>query len=211
MPPSSPGKSNGGPGRPSKVVQLIENYTLPTLGEELEHRWTAPEDERESLRDLAAYANKQALRRAMTEAGLSPLDGEVENTYRLLTSNDVSRGDRTQAKRRLERDGIDIETLLDDFVSYQAVRTYLTKYREVEHTTEEHDQLAAQAEAFQRIVGRTETMARNNLDRLQETGQLTLGEFQVSAPIRVYCTECQTRFEISKLLASGSCECSTVP
>lgn len=210
MPASNPEDSNPGPGRPSKVVQLIEKYNLPTLGEELEHRWTAPEDERDSLRDLAVYANQQVLRRAMTEAGLSPLDGEVANTYRLLTSDDVSQGPRTQAKRRLERDGIDVEALLDDFVSYQAVRTYLTKYRELEHTTEERDQLEAQAEAFQQIVGRTETMARNNLERLQETDKLTLGEFQVSAPIRVFCTECETRFEISKLLAQGSCECSGV-
>lgn len=208
MAPSTPGESNSGPGRPSKVVQLIEKYNLPTLGEELEHRWTAPEDERDSLRDLATYANQQALRRSMIEAGLSPLAGEVENTYRLLTSDDVSPGNRTQAKRRLEREGIDVDTLLTDFVSYQAVRTYLTKYREVEHTTKEDDQRTVQAEAFQRIVGRTEAMARNNLKRLQETGQLTLGTFQVSASIRVFCTECGTRFDISKLLAQGSCECS---
>lgn len=208
MPPSDPAESTG-PGRPSKVRQLMEKYDLPTLGADLESRWTAPEDERDSLRDLATYANQQALRHAMTEAGLTPLEGEVGNTYRLLTSDDVGQGARTQAERRLKRDGIDVDELRDDFVSYQAVRTYLRNYREVEHATatEQQDQLKAQAAAFQRIVGRTETMARTNLERLQETGQLTLGEFTVAAPIRVICTECETRFEISKLLDKGSCEC----
>lgn len=208
MPPSDSEASNSGPGRPSKVPRLVEKYDLTTLGEDLERRWTAPDDERYSLRELAAYANQQVLRRVMVEAGLSPLDGEVENLYRLLTSDGVSRGSRIQAERRLERHGIDVDALRTDFVSYQAVRRYLTNERNAEYTTDERDQLEAEAQGLQRLMGRTETIARNKLERMQDTDRLTLGEFTVSAPIRVFCKDCGKRFDIVKLLSQGSCECA---
>lgn len=200
-------ESKSEPGRPSKVLQLIEKYDLQTLGTELEQRWTAPQEDRDSLRDLAEYANQLVLRRVMTEAGMSPLAGEVENTYRLLTDDDVSRAKRTQAERRLEREGIDVETLRADFVSYQAVRTYLTKYRGAEYSTEERDRLQVEAEGLQQLTGRTETIARNKLERLHNADRLQLGEFTVSAPIRVFCTDCKERFDIVQLLDDGSCDC----
>ena len=41
----------------------------------------------------------------MEDAGMAPLDGEVENTYRLLTDSNVNTGAHTQARRRLEHAG----------------------------------------------------------------------------------------------------------
>lgn len=204
--PSPPDPSTGA-GRPSKVRQLVEEYDLEDLPEELERRWTAPGDERDSLRDLATYANQQALRRAMIDAGLTPLDGEVENTYRLLTDDAVSEGSRTQAERRLEREGIDVDALQEGFVSYQAVRTYLQTYREVEYTDTSGDGPDLDTEDLQRMVGRTETIARRKLERAQDADRVELGEYTVSAPVRVFCADCGSRFEIAKLLARGSCDC----
>lgn len=196
-----------GTGRPSKVRQLIDEYDLDTLAGELERRWTAPGDQRESLRDLAAYANQQALEHVMSEAGLTPLDGEIENTYRLLTADDISEGDRTQAERRLEREGIDVDALLDRFVSYQAVRTFLRNYRGVDYTADEPDRAEPDPEAVQRMVGRTESIAQSELDRMQDSDRVTLGEFTVSAPVRVFCTDCGSRYKFAELLAQGSCDC----
>lgn len=207
MPPNRD-TSSGGPGRPSKVRQLIEEYDLDALAEELERRWTAPREDRDSLRDLAAYVNQQALGAGMARAGLSPLDGEVENTYRLLTDDEVDQASRTQAERRLEREGIDVDALRDRFVSYQAVRTYLTNYRGVEHApNDDTDDSGPDTETLQRMVGRTETIARAKLERLEQDGQVSLGDYTVSAPVRVFCTDCGSRFEIAKLLARGSCDC----
>lgn len=207
MPPNRDA-SRGGPGRPSKVRQLIEEYDLDALAEELERRWTAPREDRDSLRDLAAYVNQQALGAGMARAGLSPLDGEVENTYRLLTDDEVDQASRTQAERRLEREGIDVDALRDRFVSYQAVRTYLTNYRGVEHApNDDTDDSGPDTETLQRMVGRTETIARAKLERLEQDGQVSLGDYTVSAPVRVFCTDCGSRFEIAKLLARGSCDC----
>jgi hypothetical protein len=72
----------------------------------------------------------------MSEAGLNPLDGEAANTYRLLTSDDVTSGERTKVERHLNRAGIDVEQLRSDLVSHQAVHTYLTKHRGVSLSSE---------------------------------------------------------------------------
>lgn len=194
-------------GRPSKVRQLIEEYDLDHLAAELERRWTAPDEERESLRDLASYANQQALQHVMTEAGLTSLAGEIENTYRLLTSEEVSDADRTQAERRLERAGIDVDELRERFVSYQAVRTFLQSYRGVDYPGEEQDNPVVDPETVQRMVGRTESIARAELERMQGNDRITLGEFTVSAPVRVFCTDCGSRFEFTEFLAQRSCDC----
>lgn len=62
-----------------------------------------------SLRELADYFNQQLLRAAMTDAGMQPLSGEVQNTYQLLTSEDVGEADQTRISRHLEREEIDVE------------------------------------------------------------------------------------------------------
>jgi hypothetical protein len=67
------------------------------------------------------------LRRHSRPPGDTVLEGEVEHTYHLLTDDEVSSGDRRRAERRLERQGIDIDTLRSDFVSYQAIRMYLKR------------------------------------------------------------------------------------
>jgi hypothetical protein len=54
----------------------------------------------------------------MADVGMTTLDDEVANTYRLLTIKDVSTGVRTQAETTLKRDGIDPQRLRQDFVSY---------------------------------------------------------------------------------------------
>jgi hypothetical protein len=111
-------------GRRSKVVSLIDHDELKALGGELEQLWTA-DDDRHSLRDLAECFNQQLLAHTLEDAAVQTFDGEIENMYRLLTDDDVSSAESTRIKRRLERDGVDVETLSSDFVTYKAIGTYL--------------------------------------------------------------------------------------
>jgi DNA-binding transcriptional ArsR family regulator len=114
-----------------KIKRSAAAYDLLAEAERLEEYWTR-DVERYSLRDLAAHFNHHLLRAAMERAGLSSLNGEIENTYRLLTDDDVSRGMRTQARNRLQKQGIDVEQLQSDFVSYGTVRRHLKRCLDVE-------------------------------------------------------------------------------
>ena len=193
----------------SKVGRVIEEYGLDGVGEELEHRWLA-EEEQQSLRELAEWFNQQVLRMSMKEADEEPLEGEVENTYRLLTNDEVTEGTRIQTQKTLERNGIDIDKLESDFVSHQAIHTYLTKYRNVEYPTEEmdeEDQISKIEGTIQRLKNRTKAVTESTLERLVRNDNLTLGTFDVSVEIRVTCEDCGTYVRIEELLAQGGCDC----
>lgn len=202
----SDGSDSSTNGRRSKVNRLIEEYDLQGLGAELEQLWTANEDRR-SLRELAAYFNQRMLSQALEDESIKPLDGEIENMYRLLTDDDASSAESTRVKRRLERDGVDVETLLDDFVTYQAIRSYLKYHRGAEYTPEETDPLERERTNFQKLRGRMVSVTEGQIEQLRESDELTLGEFRTLADIRVVCEDCNTQFDVLELLERGGCHC----
>jgi len=97
-----------------KVSRVVAEFGLTDIEEELVARRTSEENPL-SLRDLAAFFNRRVLRAAMEKAKMDPLEGEVENTYRLLTKDDVSSGVRTETKKKLQRNGIDVDRLTSKY------------------------------------------------------------------------------------------------
>jgi hypothetical protein len=192
----------------SKLSRLIDQYHLDELGNQLEEYWLAGSDKRYSLRELAEYVNQQLLRTVMHSASMEPLEGEVENTYRLLTADDVSTGTRTQTRRRLERADIDVEALEADFISRQAVHTYLTKDRGVSYTSNTEDPVSKEITNIQRLKRRMTTILESKIKRLRDAGRITLGEFNLLIDIRVLCEDCGGQYPVTELLDKGSCDCS---
>lgn len=197
---------SSGRGRRSKVARLIEEYGLDGIGTELEERWTA-EENRSSLRDLATYFNQMLLKEALGSANLQPLDGEVENVYRLLTDDGISRAEYTRVRRRLERDGVDVTSVEDDFVTYQAIRTYLKEYRNAEYSPAEVDPIEREKTNVQQFRGRVVSVTERNLERLRSNSHLDLGEFRMLVDIEVICEACNSQYEIIDLLERGGCRC----
>ena len=195
-----------GRGRRSKVVQLLAEYDLQGLGAELEQLWTA-EDDRSSLRDLAVYFNQHLVERALEDANEQVLDGEVENIYRLLTDEEVSSAERTRVRRRLERDDVDVDALESDFVTYQAIRTYLQEHRGAEYTPAETEPLEREATNLQQMRGRTAVVTEGKLEQLRENNELVLDEFRTLVNIQVVCDGCNTQFDVFELLDRGGCAC----
>jgi hypothetical protein len=202
----SDGSSNRGRGRRSKVVRLIEEYEIEEIGDELEQLWTAAED-RQSLRELATLFNRRLLQQALEEADVRPLEGEVENIYRLLTG-ETSGADRTRIRRRLERDGLEVEQLEKDFVTYQAIRTYLKKHRGAEYTPEETDPIEREVSNIQQLRGRVNSVTGGKIEQLKSTENLEIGEFRTLVDIRIVCEDCNTQFDAIELLERGRCHCS---
>lgn len=203
----APEKSDGsGRGRRSKVARLISRYELQELGEKLEQLWTA-EEGRRSLRDLAAYFNRQLLQRRLKEENVQLLDGEPANVYRLLTDDEVSSAERTRVRRRLEREGIDVDALLSDFVSYQAIRTYLTEYRDAEYTPSEADRRERETENIQRMRGRTVSVTEGKLEQLRKHDEISLGEFRTLVDVQIVCEDCNSQYDVFELLDRGGCDC----
>lgn len=200
--------SNGGSGRRSKVAALIEEYDLgESFGERLESLWTRTEDRR-SLRELADLFNKELLTATLDSAGVTTVDGEVENLYRLLTADDVSVGARTEARGRLEREGIDVDRLESNFVTYQAIRSYLKDHRDAEYEPSDRtDGRESAINNIKRLRARVGAVVEGTLERLLATDRITLGEFRVFVSIEVLCTDCGTQHRVVQLLQQRGCDC----
>lgn len=211
MPPATEDDDSQPTDRPSnKVARLISEYELGSdFGDWLEQQWTSNGEQRQSLRSLADTFNERLLEVAIAEAGASTLDGEVSNLYRLLTGDEVSSGQRVEARNRLQQEGVDVEGLETDFVTYQAIRSYLKEYRGAEYDgPSEEDRIDNTTETVQRLISRTRSVVENSLDRLRRTSTIALGEYRVFVDINVLCEECSSQYGIVELLNRGGCDCA---
>jgi hypothetical protein len=196
------------PGRPSsKVARVIDEYGLEGYGDELERQWLGEGDERQSLRELATQLNRRVLEAAIRNAGDTARPDEVSRMYTALTDSDVSGGMRQEVQNDLERTGVDVETLQKDFVSHQAVHTYLREYRGVERESEPTDRIASTREAIERLQGRLQAVVERNLETLVSTDRIALGSFDVIVTVSVVCTDCNRQYSVFELLDRGRCDC----
>lgn len=200
--------SDGAADRQSKVGRVIAERGLDGLGVELEQRWTGEQGERQSLRSLADWFNGRVLEGAMAAAGEQVLDGEAANLYELLTDDEVSGATRTEAERRLERAGVDVERIRRDFVSHQAIHTYLTEYRDVEGPSRGSERSVDSAiETIQRLRNRTNAVVERTVQALRNADEVSVGDFDVLVDVRVTCNDCQRTYDVADLLRKGGCEC----
>ncbi|UIP01472.1 hypothetical protein Hbl1158_15150 (plasmid) [Halobaculum sp. CBA1158] len=191
----------------SKVGRLIDEYEMTGAGAELEDRWLGRGRESQSLRTLAEWFNERLLSARLDRAGDPPLEGEAANLYRLLTDENVGAGARVDAESTLERAGIDPEGLRSEFVSHQAIHTYLREYRGASKERTPGDRREQVRTTVQRLRGRLVAVAENGLESLAEAGAIALGEFDVIVEVRVFCEDCGTATPVTELLSDGGCEC----
>lgn len=194
-------------GRQSKVARLIKQYGLEGFGDELVRLWTAEGETRRSLRELADSFNHRLFEAALADAGVDLLSDEIEARYRILATDAGDAGEETRIRRRLEREGLDVDALLDDFVSYQAIRTYLKDERNAEYTQPESDRVETAADSIQRLRSRTVTVTESRLDQLRNAGRIALGEYRTILDLNVICEECGTQYDVNDLLERGGCDC----
>lgn len=194
----------------SKVVRLIHRYDFAEIGEELERRWTSDAGSRMSLRELADYFNRMLLKQALHNNATSTIDGEAANLYRLLTGEDVSTGQRIQAENRLKQNGVDVEQLQTDFVSRQAIHTYLTKERDATYdqpVISDKERVETRINTIGRLKNRLATITEQTISELMQSDQLMSGETRVAVLVQIQCATCDTQYPIRQFLTKGGCDC----
>ncbi|MDZ7849528.1 MAG: hypothetical protein U5K70_01495 [Halodesulfurarchaeum sp.] len=195
-----------GPGRPSKVARVIETYDLDGLGAELEAAWTAPESERQSLRELAELVNRRVVRSVLERAGDRPLPGEITTVVEAL-AGETDRATERDVANRLENLGLEKPELVGDMVSYQAVRTYLQSVRGAEYEPPPNDPTESARDRIQGLQGRLRAVTKGQLDGLAERDEISLGASRVLVQVQVYCEDCGRQFDVDELLERGGCDC----
>jgi hypothetical protein len=191
-----------------KLGRVADAHDLSRLDEDLIAYWTGDGDEQYSTRELATLVNQRVLEAAFQEAGVSYKEGEIENTYRLLTDDDVTSGTRVQTRNELERDGVPIEDVESDFVSHQTVYNHLTGCLETSLATpSDEERLERGAEKLGALQNRTEAVTVDTIAQLERNGVIDIGEFDVLVSVTVTCEECHQQFTVRELLDQGACGC----
>lgn len=195
----------------SKVGRLIVEYDLAETGSEIEDRWLGRGGETQSLRALADWFNCRLLSAMLRSAGDQLIEGEAKNLYRLLMEDDVSAGARVDAETRLRDVGLEPDQVRREFVSHQAVHTYLTEFRNASKQSGGPDRLERSRQTIQRLRNRLVAVAETTLESLLAAEKLHLGEFEVVVDVQVFCEDCGTSHPVTEILDRGGCDCSSEP
>lgn len=178
------------------------------LGLTLERIETAWREQDASLRNLERVFNQTVLEAALETEGYVPLDGEVDNLYRLLTDDDVTGGMRMQARNRLKDQGLDIDTVKADFVSYQTINRHLKECCGITNPTEVTDISLSEAEnRLFALRTRAVEVTRQTVGQLNRTDAVDVGEFDVNVDIGVTCVECGAQADLVELCTGWRCDC----
>lgn len=129
------------------------------------------------------------------------------HTYRLLT-DDVDVATKIRIERDLERAGIDVGSLRADFVSHQAIHTFLIRVRDAAPPDRGSDPVDTAERAINRLQSRTVAVTESNLDRLVGKGALADRDVEVLVNVTVFCNECGTSHPVNEYLRSGGCDCT---
>ncbi len=193
----------------SKVARVIRDYNLQGMEEQLKAEWTGEYGERTSLRDLAVKFNKAVLEAAIRDSDSSITEADLNSLYRTLTDDDVSSGDRIRKRRELESLGVDIERVESDFVTHQAVHSYLTDYLDVELPDRTGEITEQKAELLERLQGRTLAVANSTVDRLVNSENITDRSYEVIVDVRIVCSDCGSDYAAGELFRQGGCSCGS--
>lgn len=189
----------------TKVERVLKKYDLTEMGERLEAEWTGISGERTSLRDLADNINKQILKTELQKTGSSPPDFETEGTYEVLRHDSGS--EEIRARRRLERRGIDVDTLSQDFVTHTAVHTYLREERGASLPSDNRDPIEAKVEMINKVKGRIEAVSESAIQSLVNADELERDDYDLLVDIRAICPSCGKDTPIDEFFRNGGCEC----
>ena len=190
----------------SKVARVIEAYDLDGMGETLEAEWTGTAGSRTSLRDLADEFNRAVLEAAVRATGTTPTEYDIAATYAVLTGEDVSDADVNRKERELERDGVSVDELRRDFVTHQAIHSYLTKYRQAELGDRSIDP-EEKIDTLERLQGRTAAVAESTLDALIDADAVSKRDYELFVDVRAVCAECGDDYMLVDLIDAGGCSC----
>ena len=198
--------ANSSRGRGTKVARIIDTYELSGMGAELEAAWTGESGKRTSLRDLADEFNERVLEEALRESGVSALDYEVTGTYEALRHGSGS--EETRARRRLEREGVDVDAVSSDFVTHQAVHTYLTKEREATLPERDENAVDRKVETIDKLNSRVAAVTDTAIESILPDDELDRTSYEVLVDVRVVCGECGSDHSVGELLRQEGCDCA---
>jgi hypothetical protein len=197
------GDDSGPTGACCKVGRLAATYDLADVDGALARR----HDDGESLRDLAEYLNRRTFDAALSTAGAAGA-GDREALFVALTDDDVGSGRRAAVRTTLRNAGLDVEGVLDDFVSHQTVRTHLQECLDRDTGRSLSVDREGARSTIEWATTRADAVVMEKLEQLRAVGKLRTGPLSTTLSVRVTCEDCETTYRVRDLIARGRCDCA---
>jgi hypothetical protein len=187
-----------------KIPSVAEKYGIEDY--DLERLWTGPDSM--GLRDIAEQFNIKIVRGALAQV-VEPEEEDPQYLFRVLTGDIGTNKTRNAKRRDLEEKGIDVDELQDDFISYSAVRRYLTEYKGVDKDTVPNESEAI--ENLRTTAEKLETRCRNviidHVERLNKRGILSIKDPSLVVDFNLYCEECEKELRFAEYIKRRECDC----
>lgn len=194
-----------------KVNRVMRKYGLEHLGDEMVSLWTSTGEDRLTLRELEAWFNKKVTAKAISksEFEIDLVEPYAEQVYGVLRGDDDTvETDREVLKGELKQKGVKVDDLMEDFVSYQAVNTWLKKSKGAEppekDTSQERE--AKMIARVRKLRSRCEKVGVDSIELLRKMGDVTTAPVDVDVRFTVTCKECKFPMPITEFISKGGCE-----
>lgn len=185
-----------------KVCRVLDERELQHYDDRLLSKWRG--EDRKGYRELARWINITLIRREMDRAGLSTLGEEAESKYDRLQADDET---EIEVANILRREGVAIDDLRKDFVSYGVIRTHIKECLGAEYEPRETSDW--ESEAIEISKSHAHEKIKSAVHSLRNKGELTGGtEMALHLALEVECEDCQTRVPLRRALRRGTiCDC----
>lgn len=192
-----------------KVDSLIERHapTVPDPGYEsvdeyLVARWTGADGRSaDGYKALTAWFNKRLLKRLYEEHGRDTVSVHLDREYEVITGGEDIQRDELAAD--LATDGLDLDEIASELVSWSTMRHHLQGCLEAEKDTAPAE-TDWEANTVQMARERAADKARSVLSSLTSKGRLRDAErAMVDVQVKLSCPECSVRVPFEDAVERG--------
>lgn len=198
-----------------KIGRVGKKYQIDDLDDELVRRRN---NDGASLRTLADYINKRILSAAINDAdtgydiddmqwGINDED-IVTTIYNILSNDDIPVEQVVRVKSRLEKSGIDVDTLTNDWVTHPTVRDHFRKCLDINTSRQEAITIDDAIDTIEWARARCSGVIDTTFKRLTKANLVKISNHKVSITIRITCTECGEIYRPTSLIEQRSCSCN---
>lgn len=200
--PSVSGEKPTVPQACCKVQRVTEAYHLSGINDELRRRY---ESDDATLHELANYINDRVT--SVTLGSIeNPVEAEPATVRAALSEAEDMPATKRDNIRAALAGRIDINVLIDSFVSHETVRRHLNEHLDVSTSQGGFETIEELQEALDAYQEQYENGVKSALERASKKGLVDGDQYRIFST-RIECQHCSETYRLQDLLERRGCSC----
>jgi hypothetical protein len=200
--PSISGEKPTVPQACCKVQRVTEAYHLSGINDELRRQYESGDA---TLHELANYINDRIT--SVTLGSIeNPIEAEPATVRAALNEAEDMPATKRDNIRATLAGRIDIDVLVDSFVSHETVRRHLNEHLDVSTSRGGFETIEELQEALDAYQEQYENGVRSALQRANKKGLIEGDQYRIFST-RIECQHCSETYRLQELLERRGCSC----